>query len=125
MILINGEDWNPTDTERERLQLKFPDLDVVSELERMNTWCLGNVEKRPLVAEKREFVTSWLVNASKFKSEPKAVLPRYWTVIDELTHDFLDSESFRETCIDKYGQYMSAEGNRVIKHYYPVTVDIN
>lgn len=49
------------------------------------------------------------------KSERKLSV-REWTSVDELTHDFADSESFRKKCLEKYGQYMGRDGIRVVAH---------
>ena len=38
---------------------------------------------------------------------------KQWTNLDHLTHDFMDSPDYRLHCLQKYGQYMGANGKRV------------
>jgi len=45
---------------------------------------------------------------------PRRIALKHWTATDEITHDFADSETWRQYCLDKYGQYMSATGMRVM-----------
>jgi hypothetical protein len=49
------------------------------------------------------------------QSKPStSIKPRDMTDLDYLTHDFMNSESFRRYCLDKYGQYFS-NGKRYVK----------
>jgi len=57
--------------------------------------------------------------SSKFDQidQPKANKPiplKDWTNLDNLTHDFTNSQAYRDECLAKYGQYMSGEGIRVM-----------
>jgi hypothetical protein len=36
-----------------------------------------------------------------------------WSFLDDCTHDYLKSEKFRAYCLEKYGQYVTFEGERV------------
>jgi hypothetical protein len=40
---------------------------------------------------------------------------KQWTQLDDLTHDFMKSERFRQSCLEKYGQYVTFEGERVTR----------
>jgi hypothetical protein len=57
---------------------------------------------------------------SKFANveTPKANKPipvKQWTALDGITHDFTDSQAYRDYCLVKYGQYMGTDGIRVTK----------
>jgi hypothetical protein len=49
------------------------------------------------------------------KPVDKPVHLKEWTSLDQMTHDFTDSEYFREYCLEKYGQYMGIDCMRVTK----------
>ena len=46
-------------------------------------------------------------------ADQTGVIPyRKWTKLDEETHDFEQSEAYRQHCLRKYGQYVSFAGER-------------
>lgn len=47
------------------------------------------------------------------RQKPKAV--RDWSMADDLTHDFADSEEFRRWCLERHGQYVTAAGERMTR----------
>jgi len=40
---------------------------------------------------------------------------RDMTTLDDITHDFANSADFRAWALDKYGQYFSHDGTRVVR----------
>lgn len=60
---------------------------------------------------------------SKFDVEHDAPKPerqksrgvREWSMTDELTHDFANSEEFRAHCLERHGQYVTATGERITR----------
>jgi hypothetical protein len=47
--------------------------------------------------------------------QDKPIPYREWTALDMLTHDFTNSEFYRNHCLQAFGQFMSTAGYRVIK----------
>jgi len=45
----------------------------------------------------------------------KSTATRDMTTLDDLTHDFANDDGFRNSCLDKYGQYFSHNGKRVVR----------
>lgn len=43
----------------------------------------------------------------------KKLTPKEMTTIDDLTHDFMNCASYREHCMNKYGQYVTHQGYRI------------
>lgn len=48
--------------------------------------------------------------------QEKPIPYRQWTALDMATHDFKDSQEWREYCLEKFGQYMSVDSFRVVKN---------
>lgn len=126
IILEDGTYFEIDDDYSIYLQQSYPDVDVYRELLAMAAWCDANPKKRKTKKGIKRFITSWLNKASK---EERGISPfaakipnnevrdkiglRSWTSVDCLTHDFMDSEAFRQHCLKKYGQYVTLTGDRV------------
>ena len=69
------------------------------------------------------FVNSWLSRANqkavaRLLNRSRRLQARslkQWTQLDDLTHDFMQNERFRESCLEKYGQYVTFDGVRVTR----------
>ena len=108
------------------LQQSYPDVDVYRELAAMSAWADANPKKRKTRAGCKRFITAWMNKASK---EERGISPfaaqiphnqvrgkiglKAWSFADDCTHDFMKSESYRAYCLEKYGQYVTFEGERV------------
>ena len=51
--------------------------------------------------------------AEKMQATSGKIGLKAWTFADDCTHDFMKSESYRAYCLEKYGQYVTFEGERV------------
>jgi hypothetical protein len=126
IILSDGTFFEVDDDYSIFLQQSYPDLDVYRELLAMGAWSDSNPKKRKTRAGIKRFITAWLNKASK---EERGISPfaaqipnnqvrdkiglRSWASVDCLTHDFMESESFRRHCLQTYGQYVTLNGDRV------------
>lgn len=63
MILKDGTDWQPTETELAVYRRAYPNLDVDQELAKMDAWSLSNTSKRKTRRGAPRFVNSWLNRA--------------------------------------------------------------
>ena len=88
----------------------------------MTVWLDSNEPKRKTERGMARFVNSWLSRANQKGGSPFAQKEyeqsgkkplKTWTQLDDLTHDFCKSEKFRQSCLEKYGQYVTFEGERV------------
>ena len=121
MILKSGDHWEPEDQDVLAWQQTYQKIDVYQELAAMASWCDANPSKRKTKKGIKRFVNAWLSRANDQGGSPyrnattsKPSL-RDWTDIDFLTHDFLNSESYRRYAIKKYGQYVDHLG---VRHVY-------
>ena len=126
IILSDGTYFEIDDEYSIFLQQSYPDVDVHRELAAMAAWADGNPKKRKTRAGCKRFITAWLNKASK---EERGISPfaaqiptnqvrdkiglKGWSFADDCTHDFMKSESYRAYCLEKYGQYVTFEGERV------------
>jgi len=126
IILSDGTYFEIDDDYSIFLQQSYPDVDVYRELLAMAAWSDSNPRKRKQRTGVKRFITSWLNKASK---EERGISPfaaqiphnqvrdkiglKAWTALDCLTHDFTESESFRQHCLKTYGQYVTMDGQRV------------
>lgn len=123
MICKDGTDWQPTDEQLLAWQHAYPDVDVFAELNVMTVWLQSNEPKRKTVRGMPRFCNSWLSRAnqkggmSPFAAQANAnsgkIGLKQWTQLDDLTHDFMQSERFRQHCLAKFGQYVTFSGERV------------
>ena len=118
MILKNGENWEPSDTDVIEWQRAYQNIDVHREIDAMSCWCEANPSKRKTPAGIKRFVNAWLSRADRtggsppsFRSEKTTL--RDWDTIDHISHDFMDSQSFRQRMLQEHGRYMSANGERI------------
>lgn len=118
MILKNGEHYEPTDEDIVSWQRAYQNIDIHQELDAMACWCEANPSKRKTPKGIKRFVNAWLSRADKtggsppsFRGEKKTL--RDWDTIDELTHDFMNNQRFREKMLEEHGRYMSFYGERV------------
>jgi len=56
-----------------------------------------------------------MAEKNKPTESKKSISTRNMTTLDDITHDFCDSEEFRQSCIWRYGQYFSHTGKRVVR----------
>lgn len=54
--------------------------------------------------------------SKKQRDENIPVPVQDWTQLDHATHDFVNSESYRRYCLNRFGQYMGSNGVRVVKN---------
>lgn len=125
MIILNdGTYYEPDDEYLIQLQQAYSTVDVFAELNAMAMWCDANPKKRKTPRGIKQFITSWLKRAAdmekgispfaeKMRTNSGNIGLKQWTQLDDLTHDFLNSESFRSHCLQTYGQYVTREGERV------------
>jgi hypothetical protein len=124
IILSDGTYYEPDDEQIIYWQNAFPKVDIFVELSAMAAWCDANPKKRK--KDGKRFAQAWISRASQQErgiSPFAAKIPnnevrdkiglRSWTSVDCLTHDFMDSEAFRQHCLTKYGQYVTLTGDRV------------
>jgi hypothetical protein len=124
MICKDGTDWQPTDEQVISWQHAFPDVDVFAELNVMATWLEANPSRVKTVKGMPRFCQSWLSRANQKGGSPFAQqeqeqtgkkLMKQWSQLDDLTHDFMQNEHFRQSCLEKYGQYVTYDGQRVTR----------
>jgi hypothetical protein len=123
MILSNGEHWEPEQSDILAWQQAYKKIDVYGELDAMACWCEANPSKRKTSKGIKRFVNSWLNRANQSGGSPfnepqkegEALPVRRWTMLDMLTHDFMDSESFRNKMLEKHGQYITSKGVRHVR----------
>ena len=125
MIILNdGTYYEPDDEYLIQLQQAYSTVDVFAELNAMAMWCDANPKKRKTPRGIKQFITSWLKRAAdmekgispfaeKMQTNSGNIGLKQWTQLDDLTHDFLNSESFRSHCLQAYGQYVTRDGERV------------
>jgi len=124
MICKNGTDWQPTDEQILQWQHAYPEVDIFAELNVMAAWLQSNEPKRKTEKGMPRFVNSWLSRANQKGGSPFAQQEqdtsgkkpmKQWTQLDDLTHDFMNNERFRQRCLEQYGQYVTYEGVRVTR----------
>lgn len=123
MIILNdGTYYEPDDEQIIYWQNAFPKVDIFAELSAMAAWCDANPKKRK--KDGKRFAQAWLSRASQ---QERGVSPfaakltenggkiglKQWSHLDCLTHDYLNSEKYRAYCLERYGQYVTYEGERV------------
>ncbi len=120
--LNDGTYYEPDDEQIIYWQNAFPKVDIFAELSAMAAWCDANPKKRK--KDGKRFAQAWLNRASQ---QERGVSPfaakltensgkiglKAWSFADDITHDFMKSESYRAYCLEKYGQYVTFEGERV------------
>ena len=123
MIILNdGTYYEPDDGQIIYWQNAFPKVDVFAELSAMAAWCDANPKKRK--KDGKRFANSWLSRASqqergvspfaeKMTTNSGKIAMKAWSTVDDCTHDFMKSESYRAHCLKKYGQYVTFSGERV------------
>ena len=124
MICKNGIDWQPTDEQILQWQHAYPEVDIFAELNVMAVWLQSNEPKRKTEKGMPRFVNSWLSRANLKGGSPFAQQEqdtsgkkpmKQWTQLDDLTHDFMNYEPFRQRCLEQYGQYVTYDGVRVTR----------
>ena len=124
MICKDGTDWQPTDEQVIGWQHAYPEVDVFAEMNVMAVWLESNEPKRKTERGMPRFVNSWLSRANQKGGSPFAQKEqeatgkkpmKQWTQLDDLTHDFMQDERFRQSCLAKYGQYVTFDGVRVTR----------
>lgn len=122
MLTKCGEDWLPDDDKVAAWQQAYKNIDVFTEMDAMACWLDANPQNRKTKRGMNRFVNAWLSRADKqggspteFKKQnrPGDPLPlRSWTMLDMLTHDFMDSAEMRNKWLAEHGQYVSSKGVR-------------
>ena len=119
MITKAGNEWEPTSENIARWVEAFPNCDVEAELRKMASWLADNPARRKTARGMPRFCNSWLTRANEVGGSPRELTVnmkrsmREWSALDHLTHDFLNSERYREFALQKYGQYVTFDGERV------------
>ena len=122
MILKDGTHWEPGDEDIIAWQRSYSDVDIYAELGAMESWCDANPSKRKTKKGIKRFINAWLNRArdqggspfaQKYSTESTMVPMKKWSQLDDITHDFMQSESFRNECLAKFGQYVTYSGERV------------
>ena len=122
MILKDGTHWEPSDEDMVAWQQNFKDVDFFAELGAMESWCDANPSKRKTRKGIKRFINAWLNRAKesggspfaqKSSTESSMIPMKKWTQLDDLTHDFMQSASFRNECLAKFGQYVTYSGERI------------
>jgi len=122
IILIDGTYYEPDDAQIIYWQNAFPKVDVFAELSAMAAWCDANPKKRK--KDVKRFAAGWISRASqqergvspfaeKMTTNNGKIAMKFWSTVDDCTHDFMKSESYRAHCLEKHGQYVTFEGERV------------
>lgn len=60
VVLNDGTEWRPTETQYEEFKRLFPAVDVAAEFRSMRAWTQANPAKRKTKAGVMRFVTAWL-----------------------------------------------------------------
>lgn len=121
MILNNGEEWFPEDSDLIEWQRAYPDCDVHSEIAKMEVWLEANPAKRKTPKGIKRFCNAWLNRANEKGGSPMPTkndgkIPlRQWSSIDDLTHNFMDSPTLSNQFLEQFGQYMTHDGKRVTR----------
>lgn len=124
MIKKDGTHWEPSDEDFIAWQKAYPNVDVFAEYSVAESWIDANPTRRK--SNCKAFVNNWLNRASK---QEKGISPfaqkaqeqsgqlscKQMTTLDMQTHDFCNSEPFRQHCLNVYGQYVTLEGVRVTR----------
>ena len=122
MILKDGKHWEPSDEDIIAWQRSYSEVDIYAELGAMESWCDANPSKRKTKKGIKRFINAWLNRArdqggspfaQKYSTESTMVPMKKWSQLDDITHDFMQSESFRNECLAKFGQYVTYSGERV------------
>lgn len=122
MILKDGTHWEPSDEDIIAWQRSYSEVDIYAELGAMESWCDANPSKRKTKKGIKRFINAWLNRARdqggspfahKYSTESTTVPMKKWSQLDDITHDFMQSESFRNECLAKFGQYVTYSGERV------------
>lgn len=118
----DDEEWQPDDESVASWQQAYKNIDVFTEMDAMACWLDANPQKRKTKRGMKRFVNMWLNKANQqggsppnFRqvSNPDDPVPlRSWTMIDMLTHDFMDSAEMRKKWLAEHGQYVSSKGVR-------------
>ena len=131
MIILNDGTYYEPDDEHTSFFWQtclFRTVDIFAELNAMAacgvTLIQRNVRRQDGI--KQLCITSWLKYehrqtrekgvspfAEKMQSTSGKIGLKSWSFLDDCTHDFLKSEKFRAYCLEKYGQYVTFEGERV------------
>jgi len=72
MILNNGDNWQPEETDVIAWQRAYPKVDVHQELMAMESWLDANPTRRKKPTGIKRFVNSWLARAQDKGGSPQA-----------------------------------------------------
>ncbi len=101
MLLKDGSDFEPEQSDIIQWQRCFPHCDVHAELAAMESWCDANPKKRKTPAGVKRFINAWLKRANVAR---KVVKTRDMSQLDDLTHNFTGDPEVRLHFMSKYGQ---------------------
>lgn len=91
IVLNDGTEWRPTESQYEEFIRLFPSVDVAAEFRGMRAWSQGNPSKRKTKGGVMRFVTSWLGRTQdRPKSAPQA--RKGWQVERTTAYDANDLE---------------------------------
>ena len=121
----DGEDWQASDEDVLAWQQAYKAIDVFTELDAMACWLEANPAKRKTSRGMKRFVNAWLNRANKTGGSPQQYrepvaegepMPlKKWSMVDMLTHDFMNSEKMRQKWLAEHGQYVDSKGVRHVE----------
>ena len=118
----DDKDWQPSDEQLSQWQHAYREVDVFTELDAMACWLDANPSGRKTKRGMPRFVNLWLSRANKMGGSPdhlkREVKPgdpmpvRQWTMLDMLTHNFMDCPQVAKKWLAAHGQYVDSKGVR-------------
>ena len=115
MILNNGDNWQPEETDVIAWQRAYPKVDVHQELMAMESWLDANPTRRKKPTGIKRFVNSWLARAQDKGGSPMVRQSNQGTSLRAMTIDmalsdlsWVDPENIprmKEFYLQKYGHY--------------------
>ncbi len=121
----DGEEWEASDEDVLAWQQAYKEIDVFVEIDAMACWLDANPSKRKTKRGMKRFVNAWLNRANKKGGSPQQYrelvvegepMPlKKWSMIDMLTHDFMNSEKMRQKWLAEHGQYVDGKGVRHVR----------
>ena len=125
MKTTDGEEWQASDEDVLAWQQAYKEIDVFVEIDAMACWLDANPSKRKTKRGMKRFVNAWLNRANKKGGSPQQYrelvvegepMPlKKWSMIDMLTHDFMNSEKMRQKWLAEHGQYVDGKGVRHVR----------
>ena len=81
MMLKNGRDWQPEIIDLTVWRKAYPNINIETELRKMESWCYSNPSKRKTPSGVKKFINSWLARSTP---TPIAIRSRDTSLQDDL-----------------------------------------